>query len=72
MSEPKTFLGLQSSELNALSGQKFAMLEMKATIAKVLTRFELSVEPDFELVLISELVMKSLHGIKLRLKARVG
>ena len=51
-------------------GQKFAMLEMKCTLAKVLDRFELSVAPEFELALKPEIVLKPLNGIKLKLKVR--
>lgn len=46
------------------------MLEMKATIVKVLTRFKISLEPGFELVLKPEIVLKPANGIKLRLQAR--
>lgn len=53
-------------------GQKFAMLEMKCTLAKVLDRFELSVVPDFELALKPEIVLKPLNGIKLKLKVRTA
>ncbi|CAG9805217.1 unnamed protein product [Chironomus riparius] len=51
-------------------GQKFAMLEMKTTVSKVLRHFELSVMPGFEPVAISELILRPENGIWLQLKER--
>lgn len=51
-------------------GQKFAMLELKSMITKVLRRFEISLEPGFEVIIKPEVVLKSANGIKLRLKPR--
>lgn len=44
------------------------MLEMKSTISKVLRNFELSVVPNFEPVIISELILRPENGIWLQLK----
>lgn len=46
------------------------MLEMKTTIAKVLTRFEIAIDPGFLPGLKPEIVLKPANGIKLRLKPR--
>ncbi|RZB39210.1 p450 domain containing protein, partial [Asbolus verrucosus] len=52
-------------------GQKFAMLEMKSTISKILRKFELlPAEPQHVLELTSETILKSANGIKIRLKLR--
>lgn len=51
-------------------GQKFAILELKSTIAKTLRHFELSVAPGYEPVLISELILRPENGIQLVLKDR--
>lgn len=51
-------------------GMKFAMLEIKSTIAKVLTRFEISLQPGFKIGYKPEIVLKPLNGVKLTLKSR--
>ena len=51
-------------------GQKFAMLEMKITIAKALKHFEMSVVPGFNPIIISELILRPENGIWLQLKER--
>jgi cytochrome P450 family 4 len=47
------------------------MLEMKSVISKILRTFELQpAVPQHTLKLVSETVLKSLNGIKIRLKLR--
>lgn len=46
------------------------MLEMKSTLAKTLKRFELSVAPGYEPILIAELILRPENGVKLILKDR--
>ena len=54
-----------------LSGQKFAMLEMKATISAMLRHYKLSLDdPNETLRFILELVMKSPSGTRLKLEPR--
>ena len=64
-----------SAELTGLfllSGQKFAMLEMKATISAMLRHYKLSLEdPNETLQFTLELVLKSTSGIRLKLEPRV-
>ncbi|XP_077295341.1 cytochrome P450 4C1-like [Arctopsyche grandis] len=52
-------------------GQKFAVLEMKSTLSRVLRNFELSsAGPDFKPQLAAELILKSKNGLKMRLNDR--
>lgn len=50
-------------------GQKFAMLEMKSTLAKVLMHYELSAGGP-ELVIVNELILRSTTGMHVRLTER--
>lgn len=52
-------------------GQKFAMLEVKSTISKVLRHFHVSVQPGFEPQDALELVIKSNNGVMIKLEKRV-
>lgn len=53
-------------------GQKFAMLELKSTISKVLRNYELiSAGENFELIMVNEVILKSKNGVNLILKDRV-
>lgn len=52
-------------------GQKFAMLEMKSIVSKVVRNFEILIkEENKELILCTELIMRPKHGIKLQFKKR--
>lgn len=52
-------------------GQRFALLEMKIVIARLLTSFNLELPKDFKPVeLTSELVLKPRQGIKLQVTER--
>ncbi|GJQ86417.1 hypothetical protein Trydic_g10325 [Trypoxylus dichotomus] len=52
-------------------GQKFAMLELKATISRVLRSFELlPPSPDHKVILTNGGVLKSANGVYIRLKSR--
>lgn len=59
------FIFMQSNFL-----QKFAMLEMKSTVAKVLRNFHLSVENGFEPQDSLELIIKSINGVRIKLEKR--
>lgn len=52
-------------------GMKFAMLEIKSTIVKVLSHFKVSLEPGFKIGLKPEIVLKPSTGVKLTLKPRL-
>lgn len=66
---PFAYLPFSAGARNCI-GQKYAILEMKSLISKVLMNFEISVEPGFELRVKPEIVLKPTDGIKLRLKDR--
>ena len=62
---------LRSTELiHLIIGQKFAMLEMKSTISKVLRHYHLSVLENYEPIDVLELIIKSKNGIMLKIKNR--
>lgn len=53
-------------------GQKFAILEMKSLITKLVRHFEISVDPSYGGPLIAaELVIKPENGVVLNFKQRV-
>jgi cytochrome P450 family 4 len=51
-------------------GQKFAILEMKSTIAKTLLSYELTVAPGYEPVLVAEIILRPINGVQLIIKDR--
>lgn len=51
-------------------GQKFAMLEIKSTVSKVLRNFRLSVAENYSTLDSLELVIKSMNGVQIRLEKR--
>lgn len=52
-------------------GQKFAMLEIKSIIVKILKNFEVSLSDGDDPILIAEIVLKSKNGINVMLKPRI-
>nr|QZM07478.1 cytochrome P450 monooxygenase CYP4SS3 [Lasioderma serricorne] len=67
---PFVYVPFSAGSRNCI-GQKFAMLEMKATVSKVLRKFKLSpATPNEEPILVFEAVLKSANGINLRLEQR--
>lgn len=52
-------------------GQKFALLEIKSVLSKVLRNFELlSAGPENAVKIYDEVTMKSVNGVKIRIKLR--
>lgn len=60
----------QEINFDYFSGQKFAMMELKSVICRILRHYELLPVPNYEPVVLAETIIKSKNGIKLRLKAR--
>lgn len=67
---PFQFVAFSAGPRNCI-GQKFAMLELKSSLSKILRSFEILPVQGFEPILLAELVMKSGNGIQVRLKKRV-
>lgn len=66
---PFVYVPFSAGSRNCI-GQKFATVEMKSIISKVLRYFEISVPSDYEPRLIAELVLRPENGMKLNFKKR--
>ncbi len=52
-------------------GEDFALLELRAVLARLLQRFELETDPTHPVVARPQLTLKAAHGVRLRLGPRV-
>ena len=54
----------------SIVGQRFAYLEMKAVVSHILRNFEILDVSDYKPELCLQMILKSLNGVKIRLKER--
>lgn len=64
-----TYIPFSAGHRNCI-GQKFALLETKSTLIKIIQRFKITVPDGFVPEVYSELVLKSRNGILLNLTPR--
>uniref|UniRef100_A0A1B0GLI8 Cytochrome n=1 Tax=Lutzomyia longipalpis TaxID=7200 RepID=A0A1B0GLI8_LUTLO len=68
---PVPMFGRKTTEDIIIGGQKFAMLEMKMTISKILMNFKLLPHnPEAKLTLQGDLVLKPVNGVYLKVEKR--
>lgn len=66
---PFAYVPFSAGSRNCI-GQRFAMLEMKSVLSKILRNFKISVADDYEPVLIAQLVLLPENGLIVNFQKR--